>query len=61
MLTSCCSMPSWLSAAVLAAIDHPANGAFQEGMYGVIEQAEGDQCIFILILHFLGASWKPEH
>src|SRR5699024_10913577 len=40
---------------VLAAVDHSANGTLQKSMYGIVEQIEGQQGVFILILHLLGS------
>src|SRR5699024_10678781 len=40
---------------VLAAVDHPADGTLQESMYGIVEQIEWQQGVFILILHLLGS------
>ena len=38
---------------ILAAVDDPADGALQEGMYRVIELIERNKSVFILVLYLL--------
>ena len=60
-MTSCCSKSIVCIRRILAAVDNPSDGAFEECMNRVIKQIERNKSVFILILHiFCAASWKPE-